>query len=96
MTPPMPEIAIVILQRGWVVIGRYHTDGIFAWITRGGVVRRWGTSAGLGQLAAEGPSKHTILDPLPLTHWHVLTQIAVIECNTEVWTKHYGPEEEQS
>lgn len=54
---------IVVLPRGWVLIGRYHApgDGTFT-LLDGAVIRRWGTTRGLGELYA-GPRAATQLDP---------------------------------
>lgn len=70
-TPPKSDVAaaeaapfrIVVLPRGWVLIGRYHAaaDGTFTLIDAA-VIRRWGTTRGLGELYA-GPRGATQLDP---------------------------------
>ena len=57
--------SIVVLTNGWVFCGVYapavgHTP---ASLTDAACVRRWGTTAGLGQLALEGVTKDTIVDP---------------------------------
>ena len=56
---------IVVLQAGWVFIGEYHsaTDTKPAYLSDASCVRRWGTTAGLGELALNGPTKMTALDP---------------------------------
>ncbi len=60
-------IKICILQRGWVVIGRFSKDegGNFTIESPCYVIRKWGTTGGLGQLAAEGPLAETKLDKTP-------------------------------
>lgn len=78
---------IVVLQRGWVVVGDFHQEGSQCSVTDGAVVRRWGTSKGLGELAKEGPQDNTILDPIPTTKFHELTVIARLECNAKAWGK---------
>jgi len=81
------DIRICILQRGRVVVGEYETDGIagFTRATRGACVRRWGTDAGLGQLAQYGPTDTTQLDYQPDTEWPTLAMVETIKCNYEVW-----------
>lgn len=56
---------IVVLQAGWVFMGEYHPslDGRPAYLTECVNVRKWGTTAGLGELALRGPTKDTALDP---------------------------------
>ena len=80
-------IKIVILQRGWVVVGNYQTDGVFSWIDDGAVVRRWGTSRGLGELAYKGPLENTVLDPVMKMKWHIMTEVATMEVREESWEK---------
>lgn len=60
---------IIILDRGWVIHGDAHRtlgeargESMFT-VYNASVVRRWGTTAGLGQLA-EAKQPDTILDPL--------------------------------
>lgn len=54
---------IVILDRGWVVVGDVAKNGNELNITNCSVIRVWGTDKGLGQLALTGPTSKTILDP---------------------------------
>ena len=51
---------IVVLTNGWVLVGKLDGD----MLTDASVIRRWGTSKGLGELANYGPLKETILDRL--------------------------------
>lgn len=78
---------IVVLQRGWVVVGDFKQDGTQCIVTDGHVVRRWGTSKGLGELAMEGPLKDTVLDAIPETKFHELTVVARLKCNAKAWSK---------
>lgn len=55
-------LQIVVLDRGFVYVGDVVVDGDFCTIADARNVRRWGTTAGLGELAAKGPLKDTILD----------------------------------
>lgn len=56
---------IVVLTSGWVFVGDYYKSeaGKPAFLTDASNVRRWGTTAGLGELALNGPTKDTVLDP---------------------------------
>lgn len=62
---PASYKAIVVVEAGWVLMGDYVAakDGKPAHMTDASVIRRWGTTAGLGQIALTGPTSETILDP---------------------------------
>lgn len=79
------DIRIVILQRGWVVVGKYRKSHSSVTLEGGSVIRVWGTSKGLGEIAFDGPTNTTKLDSIPQTNWHELTEIANIKCNAEKW-----------
>src|SRR5512137_1079938 len=74
------DIRIVILQRGWVVVGHYSQKGDECAVESARVVRRWGTTKGLGELASNGPQPTTVLDPAPTVRFHPLTVVATIAC----------------
>lgn len=76
---------IVILQRGWVVLGDVTKEGEYFTVTNGFVIRRWGTKNGLGQLATEGKQTNTELEPTPKMRIHELTVINLIECDKDKW-----------
>ncbi|MBP9706795.1 MAG: hypothetical protein KBD78_04075 [Oligoflexales bacterium] len=80
-------VQIVILQRGWIVVGRYFKDGENCRIENGYVIRVWGTDRGIGQLAEEGPTRLTKLDKSRTIRFHELTVIAVIDCDESKWVK---------
>jgi len=71
---------IVIAQRGWVFVGDVTRTENEVVIENAAVVRRWGTTAGLGQLAKDGPTEHTRLDPCHRVSLHPLTIVATIDC----------------
>lgn len=80
------EIRIVILQRAWCVVGKFYQVGHACEIRNGFVIRRWGTSEGLGELALKGKLSDTILDKLPPSiKFHELTIIASLVCVKEKW-----------
>lgn len=87
LAPAPGDLHIVILQRGRVVVGNLTIDGDYGTLINAACVRRWGTTAGLGQLASQGPQKDTKLDPQPATKFHVLTSVEIIACNAEAWAK---------
>jgi hypothetical protein len=71
---------IVIAQRGWVFIGDVTRTADEVIIQQAAVVRRWGTTKGLGQLALTGPTNETQLDPCPTVRIHPLAIIATMDC----------------
>ncbi len=76
---------IVVLNRSWNMVGDVEIDGDFYLVSDGAVIRRWGTTAGLGELAMKGKLPETILDPLPLTKIHKDQVIFTIDCDEEKW-----------
>jgi hypothetical protein len=81
------DIKIVILQRGWVMVGEFCKVGSDCSLTNAAVIRYWGTSKGLGEIAENGPiPKKTILDKCPTIRFHELTIVATIDCVGEKWT----------
>jgi hypothetical protein len=78
-------VRIVVLQRGWVVVGHYHRVGEQVRVEHAAVVRRWGTQRGLGQLASEGVQAETVLDDCPTVRCHVLAVLATIDCTHATW-----------
>ena len=81
-------IKIVILQRGWVVIGKYaEEENDMCVLTNAYVIRSWGTSKGLGELALEGKQTNTKLDKTGIVRFHKLTSIAILDCDKNIWDK---------
>ena len=85
------EIRIIVLQRGWVVVGHYWRDGQQAGIKSGANLRRWGSQSGerrgLGAMCS-GPTDETVMDAMPMpTDWHVLTEIMSMSVDQDAWTK---------
>lgn len=85
--PKSSDIKIVVLQRGWVMIGRYSKDGDICTLENAYVIRQWGTTKGLGELALEGKQTNTKLDKAGHVEFHVLTVVATVNCNDSKWDK---------
>jgi hypothetical protein len=83
--PKNSNIRIVVLQRGWVMIGRYSEDGDMCKLENAYVIRRWGTEKGLGQLALEGKQEDTTLDKAGVVDFHKLTIVATLKAKEELW-----------
>ena len=81
------ETRIVVLQRGWVVVGHYEEVGDEVVVTNSSVIRRWGTTKGLGELV-NGPIKNkTVLDAAGVVRAHKLAVVMTVKCNEEAWSK---------
>jgi len=64
----------------------YYGDGDNCKLRKASVIRNWGTTSGLGEISAEGPTESTKLDPTNgLVEFHHLTVIAIIACAEEKW-----------
>ena len=85
--PKNSDIKIVILQRGWVMIGRYSIDGDIITLENAHVIRTWGTTKGLGELALDGKQSGTKLDKAGHVEFHILTVVATINCDDKLWDK---------
>lgn len=82
---PDRELKIVVLQRGNVLAGHLAIDGDMCTLTDAQVIRRWGTTKGLGQLAADGPQPSTVLDPCGTVTFHILTAVMMIDVTSDRW-----------
>lgn len=82
------DIKIVVLQRGWVAVGRVTRSGDDIHITGGHIVRRWGTTKGIGELAGSGPLAETKLDPASTIRVHHLAVICMFDCEDSKWLQH--------
>ena len=80
---------IVILQRGWVVVGDYSVVKEECVLTDAAVIRLWGTTKGLGELAEKGPLTNTKIDRCPDVRFHPLTVIARMDVNENAWSGKY-------
>ena len=78
MKPPtLPPFALVVLTQGFVYAGIPVIDGGYIRISDAKNVRRSGTTRGFGQLAIDGPTTETQLDPCPdvLAPLHALVHL---------------------
>jgi hypothetical protein len=86
---------IYVCERGFVLVGRPRPQlpgdsALFVTLDDVAVVRRWGTSSGLGELASEGPKGDTVLDREPdEVQLNILCIYRRIPCNHSAW-KHWG------
>lgn len=86
LTQPSGPLKIVVLQRGWVMVGRLERDGSECKLHNAAVIRTWGTSKGLGELAMNGPLSGTKLDKCGgQVEFDYLTVVAAISCDESKW-----------
>ena len=81
---------ILVLDRGNVIVGEYSfADGDkIIKVSGGSVIRRWGTTAGLGQLAKDGPTENTVLDPLNGDAFvSAGALIYIVDCSMDRWQR---------
>ncbi len=78
-------IRIVILQRGWIVVGHYYDDGTQFRVDHAAVIRKWGTTNGLGEIALGGTTAKTVLDNCGTVRGHVLAIVACVDCDADKW-----------
>lgn len=78
---------IVVAQRGWVFVGDVSRTGDDVTISDASCIRRWGTTKGLGELAAKGPTKSTVLDSMGTVRLHALAVVAFIDCEESAWKR---------
>jgi len=80
-------LRICILERGRIVVGRVTLEDNYLVIHDASCIRRWGTTAGLGEIATGGPTADTVLDPQPTTRVHELRVVEQIDCEVTSWNK---------
>lgn len=81
------DIKIVILQRGWIVVGRMERTDTVCKLHNASVIRTWGTTNGLGELAENGKLSGTKLDKCyGVVEFDWLTVVATIAVNEDKWT----------
>ena len=79
-------IKIVILQRGWIMVGKFERSGNDCKLHNASVIRNWGTTNGLGEIAKDGPKSATKLDKCNgLVEFDYLTVCAMISCEESRW-----------
>jgi len=85
--PPTGDLKIVVLKDRWNLVGTLSEtkDGQIV-MADAKVIRYWGTTAGLGQLAKDGPTTKTILDPLnQTTQVNPDSVLFLIDCDRSKW-----------
>ena len=84
------KIKIAILQRGWVAIGRYSVDkNGDCHLADAKIIRTWGTTNGLGEIALNGPTSITKMDDCTPISYNPMTSIFHMDVNEEAWNKYF-------
>jgi len=79
------DIKIVVLQRGWIYIGRFERVGNDCKLHNSYNIRVWGTTKGLPELV-NGATKDTKLDKCDgIVEFDWLTVIHTITVNSKSW-----------
>ena len=83
------EIKIVVLERGFVYVGRCHVEEGQVTIFGARSLIRWGTTKHLGELT-HGPTANTKLGESCLVRALQSQVIHTIEVDANAWNKHIG------
>jgi len=83
--PTEAPLSIIVADRGWVFVGHMRTDEASHKMHDARVVRRWGTSKGLAELAIRGPSENTKLDTAAAVTIPNSSVVAVFTCDESKW-----------
>jgi hypothetical protein len=79
------NIKIVVLQRGWIYIGRFERNGNDCKLSNAYNIRSWGTTKGLPELV-NGATKDTKLDKCEgIVEFDWLTVIHTITVDKSKW-----------
>ena len=77
------DIKIVVLQRGWIYVGKFEKDGNHCKLHNSYCIRSWGTTKGLQELV-NGITSSTKLDKCEgIVEFDWLTVIHTITVNSE-------------
>lgn len=89
MREVMGKLCIVVMRERFILVGVIEPteDAMFFYLRRASIVRRWGTTKGLGQLAQEGPQPNTKLDSEGDDIINKLEVSRVIPCNEQRWQR---------
>lgn len=79
------DVRIVVLQRGWIYVGRFKKDGNLCSLSNAHCIRSWGTTKGLQELV-NGVTSSTKLDKCEgVVEFDWLTVIHTISVKEEAW-----------
>lgn len=76
---------IVILDRGFVLVGDARVEGDWVITENASIIRRWGATKGLGEIAMNGPTAKTQLDPIGTVRSPLRALIGLVTCEAAKW-----------
>lgn len=83
------KIRIVVLQRGWIYVGRFFQSGSACWLENAACIRVWGTTKGLNELVSGPVSGKTVLDKTSKpVRFHELTVVFALDVEESSWEKY--------
>ena len=78
-------IQIVVLNRGWIVVGNVEEKEGKTYIRKPSIIRNWGTKKGLGELAMSGKLPETKLDECLDIVVDTANIIFIMNCDQSKW-----------
>lgn len=87
MSSPSSQFQIVILDRGFVLVGDVTLQDDWVVTRNASIIRRWGTTKGLGEIALHGPLQSTVLDPIGEMRSPLRALIGLVTCERDKWPK---------
>lgn len=83
----MSKIQIAVVDGAWNLVGECEAGTKIITLTNASVIRVWGTTKGLGEIALGGPTKATILDKIGTVFIERSQVKFMIECDDNKWRK---------
>ncbi len=83
-----PKFQIAALDHGFVYVGTCSVENGTLTVEDAKCVRRWGTTAGLGEIALFGPTQTTVLDNTGRVTAPTTSLLFLIDCAPEAWATH--------
>lgn len=82
-------VKILVIERGWVLVGHWQQVGDVEVLQGARCIRRWGTSKGIGELV-QGPLDSTSLDPIGEVEVPTRQVIFRVPVDVQKWSDHLG------
>ena len=79
--------AVVVLDRGFIYVGRVECADGWCTIKDAHNIRVWGTTKGLGELVLNGPTAKTELDKVGTVRAPMRAVISVIDSEMDKWNR---------
>jgi hypothetical protein len=79
------KVQIAVIDGGWVMVGNCEAGAKTVTLTNAHVIRVWGTTKGLGEIALNGPTKATVLDKIGVAFIERAQVRFLIACDDSKW-----------